>query len=65
MKIVDNKVVDLIDYYDFDVDLVYISNSWTSKQSQMKTKLSSLKLSFVVWIGGFSPLDLAKIQQWK
>jgi hypothetical protein len=65
MKIVDNKVVDLVDYYDFDVDLVYISNSWTSKQSQMKTKLSSLKLSFVVWIGGFSPPDLAKIQQWK
>ena len=65
MKIVDNKVVDHVDYYDFDVDLVYISNSWTSKQSQMKTKLSSLKLSFVVWIGGFSPLDLAKIQQWK
>ena len=48
MKIVDNKVVDLVDYYNFDVDLVYISNSWTSKQSQMKTKLSSLKLSFVV-----------------
>ena len=65
MKIVDNKVVDHVDYYDFDVDLVYISNSWTSKQSQMKTNLSSLKLSFVVWIGGFSPLDLAKIQQWK
>ena len=65
MKIVDNKVVDLVDYYNFDVDLVYISNSWTSKQSQMKTKLSSLKLSFVVWIGGFSPPGLAKIQQWK